>query len=69
VGNTYWWNVTNIDMIRCAHGRFEGLDDSADALGITNVSFCPHDDFNFTLSGSFSASQAQGLSIIVDYCT
>lgn len=38
------------------------------AIGITDNFLCLDDDFNLTLSGSFSSQEANLFSFQVDYC-
>ena len=41
----------------------------AEAIGITNSSFCPPKDFKYNIYGSQSVKKATFIEIEVDYCS
>ncbi len=55
-------------MSLCSDGRFKGMDEATAKIGITDNYYCPMDDFNFTLQGSFSSPKAKIVQYQMDYC-
>ena len=45
------------------------MNSTTSQMGITDLYYCPPDDFNFTLYGSYAGAAAGVLSFQVDYCT
>ena len=62
VGSSYWWNQTRIPMAICEEGRFKNMNSTTNQMGITGLYYCPQDDFNFTLYGSYAAAESGVLS-------
>jgi hypothetical protein len=69
VDSTYYWNTTRLQLERCKEGRFNGMNDTAKQIGITDNYYCPSDDYNMTLKGSYSTKKANFFQIQIDYCT
>lgn len=67
-GNSYLWTKTGQNLIPCKAGRFKGMNDSMESIGITDGYQCLEDDFNLTLSGSYSAAHAELFNFVLDYC-
>lgn len=45
------------------------MTDITKKLGITNIYWCPENNFSYTLNGSYSSSRARFLTFELDYCT
>ena len=68
VGSTYYWNKTKVQMELCKEGRFNNMNDTTSAIGITDIYMCPDKNFNITLRGSSSSKTAKFMELEIDYC-
>ena len=50
----FLWVDNKLRLEKCKNDRFKGVENEAKALGIEDHYYCPEENFNITLQGSFS---------------